>query len=83
MLQPPEQDVEARRDVWDWLQMIYMDTDVGDLVDRIAEACAKSPYAIDELEAILWNEVYPACRFNIFETCRLRFGVEGTGAARP
>ncbi len=61
----PEQDVERRMPVWGQLQMLFMDTDPHDFLDEIAEVCARSPYGLDEIEAILFNEVLPACRFNL------------------
>ena len=66
MLSPPEQDLEARRLVWDELQMFYMDTDPAYLLERIAEVLAQSKYSVSELEDILWNEVHPACRINMY-----------------
>jgi len=47
--------------------MIFMDVDPEVNFDLVAEACAASPYSLDELEAILWNEVVPACGSNLFE----------------
>lgn len=43
-----------------------MDTDVTLSYDFIARRCADSKYSIDELENILFNEVLPALRFNMF-----------------
>ena len=47
--------------------MIFMDTDPALLLPDMAQQCAASPYSIDELEAILFNEVLPACRINMFD----------------
>lgn len=63
---PPKDDVAARTPVWDSLQMIFMDTDPAIFLRDMTDACANSPYAIDEIEEILFNEVLPACRFNLF-----------------
>jgi hypothetical protein len=63
---PPQDDVAARTPVWEALQMIFMDTDPAELLDEMAEACARSPYEIGELEQILFQEVLPACRNNLF-----------------
>ena len=46
--------------------MIYMDTDPTDLLDGMADVLSASPYSTSELEDILWNEVLPACRFNMW-----------------
>ena len=61
----PEVDLADRKEVWDSMQMLYMDTDVSREIDSIAKVCAKSKYSIDELETILFVEVFPACRFNL------------------
>jgi hypothetical protein len=62
----PKDDLEARTPVWDALQMFYMDTDPALFLESAAEVCARSPYSLVEIEAILFNEVLPACRFNLF-----------------
>ena len=66
-MKPPERDLDARRPIWDDLQMLFMDIDPADELAALARTCAASPYSIDELEAILFNEVLPACRFNMFD----------------
>jgi hypothetical protein len=65
-MQPPQDDLAARTPVWDALQMIFMDTDPGIFLPSMAEVCARSPYTLAEIEAILFHEVLPACRFNLF-----------------
>jgi hypothetical protein len=62
----PKDDVPARTPVWDCLQMFFMDTDPALCLDHMAEVCAQSPYSILEIREILFNEVLPACRFNMF-----------------
>lgn len=66
-MKPPCEDLENRKRVWDHLQMIFMDTDPALELPGLARVCAASPYSVDELEAILFNEVLPACRFNMFD----------------
>jgi hypothetical protein len=61
----PESDLESRLAVWDELQMIFMRTDPALFLGSMADACARSPYTIEEIEEILFNEVLPACRFNL------------------
>ena len=51
--------------MWDEPQMIFMPTDPALFLGSMADACARSPYTIEELEQILFNEVLPACRFNL------------------
>ena len=65
-MQPPAHDLRDRQPIWDALQMFFMDTDSDLLVDSIARTCATSKYSLDELETILFQEVLPACRFNLF-----------------
>lgn len=65
-LRRPEEDIDNRLPVWSALQLVFMDTDPAVLIDYIAEACARSPYSVEDIERILFNEVLPACRFNMF-----------------
>ena len=46
--------------------MIYMDTDPALFLDPMASVCAASPYSLGELEDILFQEVLPSLRFNLF-----------------
>ena len=66
VMKPPEQDLTDRVPVWDEFHMLFMDTDVTLWHDRIVEVCIKSKYSVDELEAILFNEVLPGLRFNLW-----------------
>jgi hypothetical protein len=66
-MNPPEQDVADRTPIWDCMQDLYMDTDVTLSYSFIAQRCADSKYSIEELERILFNEVLPALRFNMFD----------------
>ena len=59
-----EEDVADREPVWDAMQMLFMDTEIN--FERMAKACADSKYTIDELREILFFEVFPALRFNLF-----------------
>ena len=65
-MKPPEQDLTDRVPIWDEFQMLFMDTDVTLFYDRIVEVCIQSKYSVDELEAILFNEVFPGVRFNLW-----------------
>ena len=45
--------------------MLFMESETAGELEQIADACAASSYAIEEIEQILFNEVPPACRFNL------------------
>jgi hypothetical protein len=64
-MRPIEQDLPSRQPVWQALQMLFMDTSQSHELPRIAQACAQSPYTVDELRSILFSEVFPACRSNM------------------
>lgn len=60
-MKPPEDDLDARRPVWDAMQMLYMDVDPADWIAAVARVAAASAYSLEELERILVDEVKPAC----------------------
>jgi hypothetical protein len=62
---PPDQDQTDRRPVWDALQVFWLDTDPAIDFAEAAKICARSKYSLPELEAIFWNELRPALRFNL------------------
>jgi hypothetical protein len=62
----PQDDLPARIPVWECLQMFFMDTDPALFLEDMAAVCGGSAYDIEEIEEILFNEVLPACRFNMF-----------------
>lgn len=63
----PEKDIVDRTPIWDCMQDLFMDTDVTLSYEFIIKRCAESKYGIDDLEKILFNEVLPALRFNMFD----------------
>lgn len=63
----PSQDLRCRRPVWGCLQMLFMDTDPADHLPEIVSVCSASPYSVEELRRILFDEVLPACRFNLLD----------------
>ncbi len=65
-MEEPEKDINDRTPVWDCLQDLYMDTDVTLSYGYISKICAASKYSIEELENILFLEVLPALKFNMF-----------------
>jgi len=64
-MEKPDLDAADRRPVWDAMQMLFMDTDPVDELAWIARVCVESKYSVDELESILFDEVFPACRSNL------------------
>lgn len=60
-------DLEGRRPVWLALSDLFLDTDVNLFRAGNARTLAASPYSLDALDAILREEVYPACSFNLRE----------------
>ena len=65
-MQSPENDIDDRTPVWDALQMLFMDTDVTLSYEHIVDTCKSSKYSVDDIETILFNEVMPAVRFNLW-----------------
>ena len=66
-MERPEKDIGDRTPVWDCLQDLYMDTDVTLSYGYISKICGESKYSIEELEKILFQEVLPALKFNMFD----------------
>lgn len=56
-----------RKPVWSALSDLFLDTDVTLHYDYIVRTCAASPFTIDELEAILKNEVAPVVLPNLYD----------------
>ena len=72
------QDSSDRRPIWQAMQMLFMDTHEERELMNIARICAASKYTLSELEAILYDEVFPACRRNL-----LILPAPGWGRIRP
>ena len=64
---PPEEDVADRTPVWNAFQDLFMDTESDDEHAYIARRCADSKYTLEELESILFKEVFPALKFNLLQ----------------
>ena len=63
----PEDDLEARKVVWDAMHVLWLDTDVDEIyLPTSAAQCAKTAYSIAELEQIFWHEVYPVMWPNLW-----------------
>ena len=58
---------DDRFPVWDALSEFFLDTEL-DIKDyeRISTVLAGSKYTIEELQDILYYEVYPICKWNMF-----------------
>jgi len=59
------QDLVTRRPVWVALSDLFLDTDIAPMLEALAHKLAAAPYSIEELEHILYREVYPACAANL------------------
>jgi hypothetical protein len=64
-MERPQLDLDARRPVWEALSAMFLDTDVALDRDWRAQNLAESPYSLEELDAILADEVYPVCKANL------------------
>jgi hypothetical protein len=60
------QDLPDRRPVWEALSGLFLDTDVSSGLRLRVEVLAGSPYALAQLQAILLDEVYPVCKYNLY-----------------
>src|SRR5262245_3217280 len=60
-------DPAALRPVWDALSSLFLDTDISLLRDWRARQRAASPLTLPQIERILVNDVYPICRWNLFQ----------------
>lgn len=65
VLPPASADLERRRPVWLALSDLFLDTDVSLFRRGNTRRLAASPYSLAALDAILREEVYPACSFNL------------------
>lgn len=63
-MRPPADDVEGRLPVWQALGELFLDTEPD--IEHLTEVCAESPYALDELDRILFRELWPALSANLF-----------------
>ena len=59
------EELETRKPIWDAMQMVWMDTDIETEIEKIVTVCAKSDFALSELEAIYWDEVSPIVKSNM------------------
>jgi hypothetical protein len=63
----PEDDLAQRQVVWDAMHVLWLDTDTDAFhLEAAARTCAATDYAIEDIELIYWNEVYPVMRRNLW-----------------
>lgn len=62
-----EEELAARRPVWDALSELFLDTEVRVSVPWVATACARSPYGLEVLDGIFWREVFPLAIDNLLQ----------------
>lgn len=66
-----------RSQVWEALSELYLDTDIDPAVlGRVAEALARSPYSLGELERILRYEVHPVLVSNLYSVAGVWSGFD-------
>ncbi len=57
---------EARLKIWRALSDLFLDTEIDDLTYKyIARAVNESGLTVNEVESILWHEVYPVLEGNL------------------
>jgi hypothetical protein len=58
---------DERFPVWDVLSEFFLDTELDNKdYERISNVLAATTYTIEELQEILYFEVYPVCKWNMF-----------------
>ena len=77
-MKTPPLELVARRPVWLALSDMFLDTDTSLTRDWRARELAASPFSLDELEAILVDEVYPICRANLLSIAGEWAGFDAT-----
>jgi hypothetical protein len=65
-MKPAKADISNRGPVWRTLSNLFLDTNLEQVdLEYIALGLAASPYTIEEIEGILFDEVYPICIWNL------------------
>lgn len=65
MLKAAATDLANRRPVWDALGELFLDTDRSYWRKQRVSTLATSPYNLEEIEHILFYEVYPILKWNL------------------
>ena len=58
-------DLENRRPVWDALSTLFLDTDTSLSRSWRVKVLSESVYSLEEIEQILFDDVYPVCAPNL------------------
>ncbi len=57
---------DERLKVWQALSEFFLDTEVGDMTfDWVALRISECSYTLEQVQGILWHEVYPALNGNL------------------
>ena len=62
----PQIDMTRRRPVWKAISNLFLDDELDERVYRnVAQTIEDSAYSPSEIDAILWDEVFPILEFNL------------------
>lgn len=65
-MKPASSDLENRLPLWKAMSDLFLDTEIDDVIyHSIAQICRESLYSWNECDYIFWEEVYPACIWNL------------------
>lgn len=65
-MQLAKHDLDRRRPVWRQLSRLFLDQELDDIVYRsIARTITESGYTAEEVEQILWSELFPVLECNL------------------
>lgn len=59
--------LQQRRPVWEALSTMYLDTDVSLSRAWRVQVLSASPYSLEEMDAILREEIHPVCFSNLLQ----------------
>lgn len=59
--------LQQRRPVWEALSTMYLDTDVALSRAWRVQVLSASPYSLEEIDAILREEIHPVCFSNLLQ----------------
>ena len=65
-MNPPADEIERRRPVWEALSAFFLDTEIDDAWRaEIVSTARASGYSVEELDSILWRELCPVLHVNL------------------
>ena len=77
-MKPAAEDITNRCSVWVALSDLFLDTELQPSNhENIATILAESPYTSEEIEDILYDEVYPICIWNLRSVAGEWAGIDG------